>query len=311
MLRAFLKIQNQFYQMVKVVAVVVTNNRLALLEECLAALKRQSFLLADLIVVDNGSTDGTIDWLKKQHGLSVIEQENLGGSGGFYTGLKAALATGAEWVWLMDDDTICSPDSLQILTGKINGLADVGFIGSKAVWNDGEPHLMNIPAIKPSFHKYLPFNKFDDRHVLLVETCSFVSLLINSSAVENVGLPYKEFFIWGDDQEYTGRITKAGYLGFYCPESVVLHKTGINYFPDFYRETVNNLWKHSYGFRNEFFMIKKNKGFIYFIFWLILKVAYTSAKLVLIRKDNRFKFIKVLCNSARKAIFFNPKIDMV
>lgn len=293
----------------KVTAIIVTNNRLRLLQEAVAAVKTQAYPLLDIIVVNNHSTDGTADWLDNQEGLTVIHQENLGGSGGFFTGMKAAVQTGADFIWVMDDDTICGHDSLTILVEKLQTVnEEVGFIGSKCVWTDGNPHLMNLPAILPSFNLSIPFNFYDSKGLLLIETCSFVSLLINVKAVKEVGLPYKEFFIWGDDQEYTKRVTKAGYLGFYCIDSVVLHKTPVNYFPDFYRDTPANIWKHSYGFRNEFFMIKKRKGFLYFIFWLIIKLAYTSLNIIRIRKQNRLQFIGVILRSGWQSIFFDPQI---
>jgi len=157
--------------------------------------------------------------------------------------------------------------------------------------------------------KKVPFNTYDNEGLLLIETTSFVSLLINSAAIKAVGLPYKDFFIWGDDQEYTRRITMKGYLGLYCMDSTVVHKTPINYFPDFYNESAKNVWKHKYGFRNEFFMVKKRKGFLFFVFWLFAKLTYTSYKIIKIRKDHRLKFIGVLLSSGWASIFFNPKID--
>ena len=293
-----------------VTAIIVTNNRLHLLQEAVAAVKSQAYPLLEIIVVDNDSTDGTAAWLDSQDGLKVIHQENLGGSGGFFTGIKAAVNTRADFLWVMDDDTICGHDSLKILVEKLNVLDNkAGFIGSKCVWKDGNPHLMNLPAILPSFNRSIPFNLYDNKGLLLIETCSFVSLLINVKAVKEVGLPYKEFFIWGDDQEYTRRITKAGYLGLYCINSVVLHKTPINYFPDFYRDTPANIWKHSYGFRNEFFMVKRNKGFFYFICWLFVKLIYTSVNIIRIRKSNRLQFIGVIFRSGWQAILFDPQIQ--
>ena len=298
--------------MLKIAAVIVTNNRLELLKEAVNAVKNQVCQPQTIVVVNNGSTDGTAAWLDTREDLEVIHQDNSGGSGGFYTGIKAAVNAGTDWIWVMDDDTICQPDTLQKLIDKLSNIErKIGFIGSKCNWKDGTPHLMNVPAIKPRFNRGIPFNQYDNKHLLLIETCSFVSLLINAQAVKAVGLPYQNFFIWGDDQEYTRRITKKGYLGLYCVDSIALHKTAINYFPDFYNEHVNNIWKHEYGFRNEFFMVKKNKGFIYFIFWLVAKVGYTSFKIIKIRRENRLKFISIIFTAAWRSVFFNPKIDMV
>lgn len=295
--------------MLKIAAIVVTYNRLQLLKEAVAALKGQLYPVSQIVVINNGCTDGTAEWLNEQTGLMITHQENIGASGGFCTGMQVASGYNPDWYWLMDDDTICHPESLKKLLEKINFVSEpIGFLSSKSIWNDGTPHLMNIPAIKPSFNKVIPFNRYDDKNLLVIETSSFVSLLVNKEAVNKVGLPYKDFFIWGDDQEYTRRITKTGFLGLYCIDSIVHHKTGINYFPDFYNDTTVNLWKHSHGFRNEFYMIKKNRGFLYFMFWLPIKLAYTSMKIIKIRKDNRFKFISVLCSSGWRSIFFNPQI---
>lgn len=296
----------------KVAAVIVTYNRFNLLQETVEAVRRQTFATHQIIVIDNSSTDGSGEWLDQQTDLKVIHQANSGGSGGFHTGLNLAAQTECDWAWVMDDDTISKPDTLMNLVDKIAAIDEkIGFLSSKSIWTDGQPHYMNIPAITPSFNRVIPFNKYDDKGLLLVETSSFVSMLINLTAVKQLGLPYKEFFIWGDDQEYSGRLTKSGYLGLYCPDSIVLHKTPVNYFPDFYRDTPNNLWKHAHGFRNEFFMVKKNKGIVYYAFWLGAKVAYTSYKLIRIRNADRPKFIGTLLNSAWKSVFFNPKIDNV
>lgn len=295
-----------------ITAVIVTHNRLSLLKEAIQAVREQTYAIKQLIVVDNSSTDGTAKWLAGETDLIVRVQPNEGGSGGFSTGINMACETGAEYIWVMDDDTICRPDTLERLVEKLTIPGEpIGFVGSKSIWTDGSPHLMNLPAIKPSFNDRVPFNRFDGQGLLLIETSSFVSLLLNTVAVKAVGLPYREFFIWGDDQEYTRRITKSGYLGFYCADSVVLHKTPVNYFPDFYRDTPANLWKHHHGFRNEFFMVKKTKGLSYFLAWLPIKVLYTTYRLFRSRDRDRFRFARTLWSSARKSLFFNPPIRHV
>lgn len=294
----------------QVVTVVVTYNRLALLTEAIDALRNQTYAVKKIIVINNGSTDNTARWLDSQKDLTVTHQANLGGAAGFSLGIKLAAASGADYIWIMDDDTICQSTSLEKLLENAALVKEpIGFFSSRCNWTDGSPHFMNVPGIKPLFYNQLPFNKYDDRKMILVESSSFVSLLVNTEAVKNVGLPYKEFFIWGDDHEFTTRITKKGYLGFYCTESIVLHKTPVNSFTDYYNDTVNNIWKHRYGFRNEFFMVKKNKGFIYFICWLPVKVIYASIKILRIRKKEHFSFIRAIWGAAWESVFFNPKID--
>jgi hypothetical protein len=296
-----------------VVAVIVTYNRLELLQEAIEAIKAQTLRVQEIVVVNNGSTDGTRDWLNKRQDLTVLHQENLGGSAGFYTGIKYAAATRANWIWLMDDDTICSTTALQKMLEKLSIFVDnkIGFICSKIIWKNGSPHNMNLPDVKLLFNKELPFTLYDQQNVLLAEGCSFVSVLINTDPVKKVGLPYKDFYIWGDDQEYTRRITKAGYLGVYCSDSVAVHKTPTNHRAYIYTDDPKNLWKHSYGFRNEFFMVRRDKGIIFYLLYVLARVSFGSFKIIRTRKSDRYQFIKVLFASAWKSLWFNPKIEMI
>ena len=89
----------------KIAAVVVTYNRLNVLQECTNSLRNQTHKVDEIIVVNNSTTDGTLDWLNSQKDLTVITQENSGGAGGFHTGIKAAYENGYDWIWCMDDDT--------------------------------------------------------------------------------------------------------------------------------------------------------------------------------------------------------------
>ena len=76
--------------MARIIAVVVTFNRLQLLQRVILSLQKQSVAINKIIVVNNGSTDGTKEWLDGQSELHVIHQENVGGSGGFYRGIQEA-----------------------------------------------------------------------------------------------------------------------------------------------------------------------------------------------------------------------------
>jgi len=69
-------------------------------------------------VVNNDSTDGTEEWLKSQSDLQCIKQENLGGAGGFNTGLKYGYENNYEWIWFMDDDVVPQSDCLEKLFDK-------------------------------------------------------------------------------------------------------------------------------------------------------------------------------------------------
>jgi GT2 family glycosyltransferase len=210
-----------------VCAVVVTHDRVALLRECLAALAAQTRPPDRVLVVDNASADDTLEVLARDFPDADVLAlaDNQGGAGGFHEGLRAARLGGADWVWLMDDDTIARPDALAELVaapGAMAGLPRPLLLASTAEWEDGRLHPMNLPG----FERYRPelVIRAASHGLLPLRTTTFVSLLVSREAVDRFGLPPRHFFIWSDDIEYTARILRhdAGYL---VPSSVVKHRT--------------------------------------------------------------------------------------
>jgi rhamnopyranosyl-N-acetylglucosaminyl-diphospho-decaprenol beta-1,3/1,4-galactofuranosyltransferase len=207
-------------------AVVVTHNRREMVRECLAALAAQKRPPDHTLVVDNASTDGTRAMLEQEYGHVELLAlpTNQGGAGGFHEGMKRAHAAGADWIWLMDDDTIPAPAALaQLISApeRLEPLPPPSLLLSKAVWRDGRVHPMNAP--RPT-RRVETMIDAAERGLMPLGTATFVSLLVHRGAVDRHGLPLKDFFVWGDDIEYTGRVLKRepGYL---VPESVVLHNT--------------------------------------------------------------------------------------
>ncbi|RYY64396.1 MAG: glycosyltransferase, partial [Chitinophagaceae bacterium] len=88
--------------MEKVIAVVVTYNRQQLLSQCIDALRSQTRRPDTILVVNNGSTDNTEDWLKIQKDIIFISQGNTGSAGGFHTAIQYAFKNGYTWTWCMD-----------------------------------------------------------------------------------------------------------------------------------------------------------------------------------------------------------------
>jgi len=104
--------------MKRTAAVIVTYNRKAMLQRCLRALCTQTAGVPELWVIDNASTDGTAE-LVAQLNLPTMHYyntgKNLGGAGGFACGIQQAACSGAEYLWIMDDDCLPEPDALQQL----------------------------------------------------------------------------------------------------------------------------------------------------------------------------------------------------
>ncbi|WP_207428465.1 glycosyltransferase family 2 protein [Pedobacter sp. SYSU D00535] len=300
----------------KFIAVIVTYNRFELLKECIQAIRDQTSKVDEILVVNNNSTDGTTEWLNTQTDITLITQENQGGSWGFYTGLKAGYLKGYDWIWVMDDDTIPDPDAFEKLKAQSAFLSnqpgiDTGFIGSKAIWKDSRPHYMNLPSVHTFYPKGFAFNTFDAEGLISIQSTSFVSLLINRAAIKAVGLPFKEFFIWADDAEYTYRITRAGFYGFYSSTSVVNHKTPVNYMADIYTDSIKNLWKYRYGIRNELFLFKHFYGNKKFLSKLLKRLFVIPFRIYRQREGDKWTFIKANFLASVESITFSPRVEKV
>lgn len=221
------------HELIQVAAVVVTYNRIGLLRECLEAIRNQSSPVLRLIVVDNASNDGTGAFLQELDWpfLTVIRlSRNLGGAGGFAEGIKQGMRTGATALWLMDDDCIPAPDALEQLlcasrTMNERGLAH-SFLCSRAVDNDDVVCNHPVPSTARNVSGWPRWADVADTGCILVDECTFVSALVMSAAVRQVGLPISAMFIWGDDVEYTRRLSRLA-PGIFVGRSRVVHKRAL------------------------------------------------------------------------------------
>lgn len=238
-----------------VAAVVVTFNRQELLAKVLDALEAQEHPLDHLYVIDNASTDDTASFLAERSWTRpttiITSKNNTGGAGGFSRGIEAAFTGGQDLIWLMDDDTVPHPDALSELlvsweaATQMRGAAP-SFACSQVLWTDGTLCEMNTPETTWDWPRALAAGGT----WMDVRSCSFVSCLVSREAVEAVGLPYREYFIWFDDAEYTLRLSKWR-TGIFVPSSRVDHLLPQNRGVNWGDVNENNVWKFEYGMRNQ------------------------------------------------------------
>lgn len=296
----------------KIVAVIVTYNRLSLLKKCLNSVIEQKRKPDEIIVINNGSTDETERWLFEQP-VFLHTQQNSGGAGGFSTGLKLAYQHGADWIWLMDDDTIPNVDALEYMEQTLESLGPnqhkVGFLSSLVYWTDGNLHEMNRTYHLTDQSKLAKFTLPNQPDLPIIQFGTFVSMLISARVVEKLGLPIKEFFIWNDDVEYSKRIVNSGLAGLLVKKSVVMHETPINNMSSVFNDSHVHLWKYRYGLRNEMFTKRLHEGELRFWITWLHRMFILPIRILINRKDNRWAFNKVIWKTSLEAVFFRPEIE--
>ncbi|BDZ38805.1 glycosyltransferase family 2 protein [Microbacterium suwonense] len=295
--------------MVTVAGVVVTFNRLEKLKTVITSIEAQTRSVSTLFVIDNASTDGTAEYLASLETSVPLEvvtmPQNLGGAGGFSEGMKRGYASGADHVWIMDDDCYPQPEALdRLVRGFDESVAELGgdvpYACSVVKFTDGSICEMNNPVPTWDWGRLL----VKGQQNVMVTACSFVSVLIPRWAIAEYGLPYSDYFIWFDDREYTLRLT-ARCPGVQVLDSVVVHDMGDNKGVNFAMVNRQNYWKFAYGVRNESSWQLHHRGFLYFLeFGARLFVSLHRGRVSLgLRAKMMGRWLK--------GITFNPKVEHV
>ena len=291
----------------EVVAVVVTYNRKELLSVCIEKLLGQS-VCCDILVVDNGSTDGTKDYIidKINNGEIVYKNtgKNLGGAGGFNYGLKQVADAGYKYVWIMDDDTFVFEDSLEKLLEADKELSgNFGYLSSIALWMDGSLCSMNHQRVTPyKLIECIP----EQRQSIVMAT--FVSFFVRTDVIKEIGLPISDFFIWADDLEYSRRISMK-YPCYLVPDSRVEHHMASNNKVGIEVESEDRLWRYEYLYRNEVYVFRREsvKGIVY----LLLRFCLHNLRILFKAKECKKEKLKIIWQSFMGGFKFNPEIEYV
>ena len=245
--------------MMKYGVVIVTFNRKQLLRETIEAMLNQSLPPHKIIIVDNNSSDGTQEQLKKDelYNNSVIKpiylDRNVGGAGGFKTAIEEMLKEDVDWISISDDDAIFDKYYFENMK---NGLID----GEKAYCGSVYYPDNTIQLSHRRRYKYKFSNLFDKyvkeeeykKEKFDVDLATFVGLFVSREVIQKIGLPKEDYFIWLDDFEYCMRITKETQQQIHCiTDAKIIHKVD-----RFLNKEYELSWKEYYGCRNKFDIIE-------------------------------------------------------
>ena len=202
----------------------------------------------DLYVVDNGSTDESVSAIKKEYGdklTLLVNQENLGGSGGFNTGLRLVYEKGYDYLMCVDNDAFLDENAIGNLWHFLEEHQEVGMAGAK-IYHREAPDYVQQFGQKIDFTHFCTevnyFNAYEDGSMpeyLYTDAVAACALMVRRSIVEQIGLMPEENFLYWDDTEWCYRCNQAGYKVASVGNAVALHAMGAkreveNTFPTYY-----------------------------------------------------------------------------
>lgn len=273
----------------KICTVIVTYNRKKLLVRCLTKCLAQN-IPTDVIIFDNASTDGTKKYLEENNFIAnkrviyICANENLGGAGGFYEGLKKAYESQYDYIWLMDDDGY--PDNSKSLKKALDCFEDnPDIIVNSLVLSDNGGTKLSF-ATGGERTKADVWNKYPDGK-MWDSISPFNGTLLSREVIEKIGFPKKEFFIKGDETEYICRAKKHGIKVLTALESEYRHPMMLDITINFLGRKISyneeSYWKEYYKSRNYVYIYKK-----YFPKTQLLKhYIYTFIKCFMSKTDRK------------------------
>jgi N-acetylglucosaminyl-diphospho-decaprenol L-rhamnosyltransferase len=236
--------------MADVSVVVVTYNAMPYLERCL-----ESVSSYELIVVDHGSTDGSLELVRERFPHAhLIEQENRGFGAGMNTGMRAA---SGRYYLLLNPDAWVLDDGVERLRAFADEHSDAAVIGPRLLNPDGslQPTVRGFTttwrlATEYFFlRKLLPrsrlFNSFfgagfDHESVVEAEWLGGACLLVRREAADAVGLFDENFFLFSEEVDLCYRFREAGWKVVFFPEAEVVHVFGASYNPALFQELLRS-----------------------------------------------------------------------
>lgn len=221
----------------KDIGIIICNyNKQDFIIPCIQSILDSSIQNFDVYVVDNASEDHSVDKIQEIFGGQVnllVNQRNFGGSGGFNTGMRAALKKGYRYLMLMDNDIVADPQAIEALFSFMEAHTEVGMAGSKVYFMDFPDRIWGYGG-HIDFTSYIQKDHFknatDGQGIPDVDfSCDYVaacSLIARTEAIEKIGLMPEDNFIYWDDMEWGWQFRQAGYKVAVCGASKIWHKAG-------------------------------------------------------------------------------------
>lgn len=217
---------------------------------CIQSVLESRFEDYHVYVVDNASKDRSVELIKERYGtkkeITLIEnEENLGGSGGFNTGLRAAIKNGHKYLMCVDNDAILDENCIGELYNFLENHEDVGIAAAK-IYHTGQEEYVQQYGSFIDYKNYSVdstyLNHLEDGsmpEVVYSDAVPACALMIKREVVDIIGIMPEENFLYWDDTEWCIRCKEAGFKVASVGSAAASHAMGakkedVNTFPTYY-----------------------------------------------------------------------------
>ena len=214
-----------------VITVILNTNRCTDTLDALDSLEKSTYGNHSIIVLDNASTDNSVEFIRKEFPEVEIIQltENLGYAGNNNVGIEAALERGADWVFVLNEDTVLAKDCLEFLIAKGESDPAIGIVGPM-VYHFDEPEIIQSAggSLGPLWQSHhIGQNEKDigqyknERDVEWISGCA---VLVRRQTIEQIGPLDARFFYYWEETEWCLRARKNGWRIVHTPQAKLWHK---------------------------------------------------------------------------------------
>jgi GT2 family glycosyltransferase len=251
--------------------------------ECLASLKKLDYPNYDIIVVDNGSSDGSVEAFRQGYpDVTVIANDtNLGYAEGFNTGLEWAYQHDAAYSLIVNNDTVIDPLALSELVKVAERQPDIGFVSGKVYWYN-EPNRLQTAGRLSSpgtlVGGHVASGEVDVGQVDEIREYDFVDdvlLLVRRAVYDRVGGYDPNFFLYYEETDWCARARRAGFRIVYTPHAKIWHKGRIGG-----ADVVLSPIRYYYLWRNRIVFMRRNASlaqFRRFLLWSLWRESLVHA----------------------------------
>jgi len=248
----------------KVFTIILNWNGLKDTIECIRSLEKVTYQAHTIIIIDNASADNSVNEINRQFPsyTLLINKLNLGFAEGNNVGIRYALDNGADYIFLLNNDTTVAPDIIDNLIASAQQHPKAGLLNPKIYFYNDPDRIWSAGGYWDDKAKY--FEQFGEGEldkgqydtVKPIEFAIGCAMFIPRAAIEKVGLLDKTFFLNYEEIDYCFRIKHAGLEVLYIPEAKVWHKISASFGGE------SSPLKVYYTFRNRLLWAKKHLSFL-------------------------------------------------